>query len=144
EGWAVGDSSVSNHVYFINNEFYGCGATGDQTSAVYVGPGNGGGYTDFVFQNNIVRDFFGEGIEINPRVTSTGITIVGNAFYNVGKGTCATPWNCRPGITMSVQSGGGNNSTVIANNVIWDTGSGCIWDRGGGTPNPIIANNTCY
>jgi hypothetical protein len=143
-GWSVGDTSVSNHVYFINNEFYGCGSTGDQVSAVYVGPGSGGGYTDFVFQNNIVRDFFGEGIEINPRVTSTGLTIVGNAIYNVGKGTCATAWNCRPGITVGIQSGGGNNSTMIANNLIWDTGSSCVWDRGGGTPKPLIYNNTCY
>jgi hypothetical protein len=143
-GWSVGDFSVANHVYFINNEFYGCGSTGDQSSAVYVGPGAGGGYTDFVFQNNIVRDFFGEGIEINPRVTSSGASIVGNAIYNVGKGTCATKWNCRPAITMSVQSGDGNNGTFIANNLMWDVGSGCIWDRGAGNPEPIIVNNTCF
>jgi hypothetical protein len=143
-GWAVGDNTVANHVYFINNEFYGCGDTNEQVSAVYVGPGGGGGYTDFVFQNNIVRDFYGEGVEINPRVTSSGLTIVGNAIYNVGKGTCATAWNCRPGITVGVQSGGGNNNTLIANNMIWDTGSSCIWDRGVGTPKPLIYNNTCY
>lgn len=143
-GWAVGDTSVARNVFFINNEFYGCGGTGDQSSAVYVGPGNGGGYSNFVFQNNIVRDFFGEGIEINPRVTSTGAYIIGNVIYNVGKGTCALSWNCRPGITVSVQSGGGNNGTVIAGNLIWDTGSGCIWDRGGGSPAALIVNNTCY
>jgi hypothetical protein len=143
-GWAVGGFAVSNRVSFINNEFYGCAQTGDQSSSVYVGPGDGGGYNDFLFKNNIVRDFFGEGIEINPRVTSTGITITGNAIHNVGKGTCATAWRCRPGITMSIQSGGGNNATVITNNLIWDIGSGCIWDRGGGTPKPLIANNSCY
>src|SRR5262249_32629878 len=90
EGWSVGDYAVASHVFFINNEFHGCSETGDQSSAVYVGPGDGGGYSDFVFQNNIVRGFFGEGIEINPRVTSSGATIIGNAIYNVGKGTCAT------------------------------------------------------
>jgi hypothetical protein len=62
----------------------------------------------------------------------------------VGKGTCATKWNCRPAITMSVQSGDGNNATVIANNLLWDIGSGCIWDRGLGTPRPVIYNNSCY
>jgi hypothetical protein len=143
-GWAVGDSAVARRVFFINNEFYGCGGTGDQAAAVYVGPGNGGGYADFVFQNNIVRDFFGEGIEINPRVTSSGLTIVGNAIYNVGKGTCNTRWNCRPAITISVQDGGGNNSTLVANNLLWDTGSGCIWDRGEGVPAPLVANNSCF
>ena len=34
--------------------------------------GGGGGYTDFVFQKHIVRDMYGEGLEINPRVTSSG------------------------------------------------------------------------
>ncbi|MBS0394457.1 MAG: right-handed parallel beta-helix repeat-containing protein [Proteobacteria bacterium] len=143
-GWSVGDTSVSNHDYFINNEFWGCAATGDQSSAIYAGPGSGGGYTDLLIQNNIIRDFFGEGVEINPRVTSSGLTIVGNAFHNTGKGTCSTSWQCRPGIVVSVQSGGGNNNTVIENNLIWDTGSGCYWDRGGGSPNPLFANNTCY
>jgi hypothetical protein len=143
-GWSVGDTTPANHVYFINNEFYGCGSTGDQVSAVYVGPGSGGGYNDFAFQNNIVRNFYGDGLEINPRVTSTGLAITGNAIHDVGFGTCSGNWRCRPGITVSIQSGGGNNSTVIENNLIWNTASGCIWDRGGGTPRPVIANNTCY
>lgn len=143
-GWAIGDTSVSNHVYFINNEFYGCLTTGDQISAVYVGPGSGGGYTDFVFQNNIVRDMYGDGIEINPRVTSGPLTITGNAIHNVGFGTCTSSWNCRPGITVSIQSGSGSNTTLISNNLIWNVSSGCIWNRGGGSPAPVIANNTCY
>ena len=144
EGWSVGDSTPANHVYFINNEFYGCANTGDQASAIYAGPGGGGGYNDLVFQNNIVRQFGGDGIEINPRVTSTGLTVTGNAFHDVGLSTCGGGWQCRPGITVSIQSGNGNNSTVIENNLIWNTGSSCIWDRGGGSPRPLIANNTCY
>src|SRR5262249_14176163 len=31
-----------------------------------------------------------------------------------------------------------------ASNLIWDTGSGCVWDGGGGTPPPVIEHNTCY
>lgn len=103
-----------------------------------------GGYTNLLIQNNIIRDFGGEGIEINPRVTSSGLTITGNAIHNVGKQTCSGAWLCRPGITVSVQSGGGNNGTVITNNLLWDIGSGCVWDRGSGTPRPVIANNACY
>ena len=143
-GWSVGDTSVASHVYFINNEFYGCANTGDQASAVYAGPGSGGGYSDLAIQNNIIRDFFGEGVEINPRVTSSNLTISGNAIHGVGKGTCGGGWQCRPALVVSVQSGGGNNNTLIYNNLMWDTGSGCIWDRGGGTPKPLIANNTCF
>jgi len=36
-----------------------------KVAAVYVGPGSGGGYSDFVFQNNVVHDFYGECLEIN-------------------------------------------------------------------------------
>jgi hypothetical protein len=142
--WAVGGFAPSNHVHFINNEFYGCANTGDQSSAIYAGPGSGGGYNDLVIQNNIIRQFYGEGIEINPRVTSTGLSIIGNAIHDVGAGTCGASWQCRPGVTVSIQSGGGNNSTVLENNLIWNTASSCVWDRGGGSPVPLIANNTCY
>jgi len=143
-GWQVGSTTAASHVYFINNEFYGCANTGDQSSAVYVGPGNGGGYNDFVLQNNIIRDFYGECVEINPRVTSSGLYIGGNVMYNCGRGTCSGAWLCRPGITVGTQSGGGNNGTVIENNLMWSFGSSCIWDRGGGTPAAQIRNNTCY
>ena len=130
---------------YINNETYGCEGTGDQVSFIYAGPGSpNGGYSNLLIQNNLIRDMGGEGMEINPRVTSENLTISGNAIHNVGKVTCSTAWGCRPGITMSIQSGGGNNGTVIKNNLIWNTGSGCIWDRGGGTPKPVIYNNTCY
>ena len=131
-------------MYFINNEFYGCDKTGDQSSAVYVGPGAGGGYNDFVLQNNVIRDFYGECVEINPRVTSSGLYIGGNVMYNCGRGTCNGAWLCRPGITVSIQSGGGNNNTVIENNLMWSFGASCIWDRGGGSPAAQIRNNTCY
>jgi len=143
-GWQIGSTVAAAHVYFINNEFYGCNNTGDQSSAVCVGPGAGGGYTDFVLQNNIIRDFFGECVEINPRVTSSGLYIGGNVMYDCGRGTCSTAWLCRPGVTVSTQSGGGNNGTVIENNLMWSFGSSCIWDRGGGSPAPQIRNNTCY
>lgn len=143
-GFQVGSTTVASNVKFINNELHSCDQTGDQASAIYVGPGTGGGYMNFVIQNNIVRDWGGEGIEVNPRVTSSDMLITGNAIHHNGFVTCSTGWACRPGIVMSVQSGGGNNGTVITNNLIWDHASGCIWDRGGGTPAAQIANNTCY
>ncbi len=143
-GWQVGSTTVATNVYFINNEFYGCANTGDQASALYIGPGSGGGYSNLVIQNNIIRDFYGECIEVNPRVTSSGAHIAGNVLHGCGKGTCNGAWLCRPGITISVQSGGGNNGTIIENNLLWDFGSSCIWDRGGGSPAAEIRNNTCF
>lgn len=143
--FSVGNFSIASHIFFINNEFWGCGGTGDQVSALYAGAGSGGGYSDIVFENNIVRDMGGEGIEINPRATSGPLVISGNAIHNTGKVTCTTAWNCRPGITMSNQGpGAGNQNTVICSNLIWDTGSSCYWDRGAGTPVALVFNNTCY
>ncbi len=143
-GWQVGATNPSDNVWFINNEFYDCDGTGNQASAVYVGPGAGGGYTDVWILNNIIRSWGGEGLEVNPRVTSSGLTIAGNAMRDNGYITCPLSWQCRPHIVVSVQSGGGNNGTEIYNNLMWDSASGCIWDRGGGTPVPLIYNNTCY
>lgn len=144
-GWAVGDTAISDHVWFINNEFYGCSTTGDQIATIYAGPGGGGGYTNLYILNNVMRDMYGECIEINPRATSGPLTITGNAIHNCGFGTCSTAWNCRPGITVGNQGPGtGNNSTILANNLIWNVGSGCIWNRGDGTPAALIYNNTCY
>lgn len=143
--FSVGDSPANSNVKFINNEGYGCNtAAGYQCSFIYAGPGPTGGYNGLLIQNNIVRDMGGEGIEINPRVTSSGLTIAGNAIHNIGFQTCYSNWQCRPGIVVGIQSGGGNNSTIIANNMIWNTGSGCYWDRGGGSPKAAFYNNTCY
>ncbi|MBK8233919.1 MAG: right-handed parallel beta-helix repeat-containing protein [Deltaproteobacteria bacterium] len=143
--FAVGPFWQPSNVRFVNNEGYGCDAAdGFQCSFVYAGPGDGGGYDGLLIQNNIIRNMGGEGIEINPRVTSSGLEIAGNAIHDVGKATCAGDWGCRPGITVAVQSGDGNDGTRIVDNLVWDTGSSCIWDRGGGDPAPIYAHNTCF
>lgn len=142
--FAVGDDTVVDGIKFINSEFYGCNQqSGYQCSAVYWGPGGGGGFTHTEFRNNVVRDMGGEGIEINPRATSDGLIVSGNAFHNVGKQTCSGAWGCRPAITFGNQGpGSGTANAIFSNNLMWDTGSGCLWDRGG--QSALIANNTCY
>jgi hypothetical protein len=147
--FAVSDySSVFSNNQFINNEFYGCNqSSGYQCSAIYVGactnPGSCG-FQNFAIKNNIVRDMGGEGLEINPRVASSGIEISGNAIHNTGKQTCAGNWDCRPGITVDGPSVSGSTSNaVIQNNLIWDTGASCIWDKGGAN-SAQISDNTCY
>lgn len=145
-GFSVGDSTPSNRVYFINGEGYGCGSTGDQISYVYAGPGSGGGYNNLTVEASIVRDFYGDGVEINPRATSDFFTFDHNAVHNNGFGTCSGgTWGCRPGLTMANQGpGAGNKDTLIYSNLIWHSGSGGIWDRGAGTPVAQIYNNTIY
>lgn len=142
--FSVGDSRNVTGVKIINSEFYGCNQqSGYQCSAVYWGPGSGGGYTNNEFKNNIVRDIGGDGVEINPRVASSGLEISGNAFHNVGKQTCTGSWLCRPAITMNSQNGQSNTNLTIKNNLMWDIGSGCIWMRSPGS-NQVVYNNTCY
>jgi hypothetical protein len=141
---SVGDGPAVSGVRIINSEFYGCNtASGYQCSAVYAGPGATGGYTNLLIQNNIIRDMGGDGIEINPRVASSGLTITGNAIHNVGKQTCSGAWLCRPAITLGSQNGQANPNTVVSNNLMWDIGSGCIWARSPGS-SQVIYNNTCY
>lgn len=143
-GFQVGSTTVATNVYFINNEFHTCQNTGDQASAIYAGPGATGGYSNLVIQNNIVRQWGGEGIEANHRVTSNGLIIIGNAIHDNGYVTCGLGWACRGGIVLNAQDGNPTHGVVIANNLMWNFAASCIWNRVGGTPDPVIYNNTCY
>jgi hypothetical protein len=133
----------------INSEFYDCaGGGGIQQSAVYMGGSgcndNASGFTNFTFQNSIIRHMGGEGIELNPRTDSVGATISGNAFHDIGKQTCSGSWDCRPGVTIDGPSCGGSSSNVkVSNNLMFDIGGSCIWSKGGGTGSEYD-NNTCY
>ena len=132
---------------FINNEFYNCNKN-QNNEPLYPGGGNycsGSATINSTFiKNNIFRDSFGGGVEFNPRTLSDGVNIDGNAFHNIGKGTCGTSWQCRPALIIDGPSCGGTTKNVtISNNLIWDMGSGCIWDRGGSSA-AYFYNNTCF
>jgi len=146
-GFAVADNNnAGDHTYFINNEGHDCAQSSNvQASFVYLGPGSGttGGANDLVIQNSILRDFGGDGIEINPRIAVTGITITGNVIYNAGN-ISTFAGSHRPGITVGNNTGAADNGVIVANNLIWNTGSGCIWARANGTPAALYYNNTCY
>jgi hypothetical protein len=128
----------------INSEFYDCrGASGLQQSAVYMAGDvcNGSAsYSNFLFQNNIVRNMGGEGVELNPRQDSPGAVIEGNAFHDIGYNTCTSTWNCRPAITVS-SCGGTPSGVQISNNLMWNISAGCVWAKAGDI---AIYNNTCY
>jgi hypothetical protein len=145
--WAWGTGAVSSNTWIINNEFSGCvndtgSSTDAQISGVYVGASDGGGWQDFFFQNNIVRNMSGDGVEMNGRVSSTRATVEGNWFEFNGRGTCDDAgWNCRPHITVHSQYGEPITNTVIRNNFGYMAGSGCVYTRVSGIE---IYNNTFF
>ncbi len=148
-GWQVGTSRVADYVYFINNEFYGCEGTGDQVAAIYASPGASGGYNHLYVINNICRNMGGECLEFNHRVTSSDVQVIGNVFHDNGFQTCnpshlPSGWLCRPHVVFASQDGNPLNGITFANNVMWDSASGCVWFRTGGTPAPVVENNTCW
>jgi hypothetical protein len=128
----------------INSEFYDCpGNSGLQGSAIYLAGDvcNGASsYSNFLFQNNIVRNMGGEGVEVNPRVDSPGAVISGNAFHHIGFTTCGGSWQCRPAITVG-SCGGTPSGNQIYNNIMWDIAASCVWAKAGDI---AITNNTCY
>ncbi len=136
---------------FINNEFYDCSTQANQCSAIYVGPctaSGGCGVDNTLIQNNIIRNMGGEGLEVNPRVSSNGVTIEGNAIHNVGFATCndGGTRSCRPAVVLNINQSGSVDNVLIRNNLMWNTASGCVWEKSGsrGTAVPQIYNNTCY
>lgn len=130
---------------FINSEFYATGSsdTGNQHHLYFSGASNFGGSTGLSILNNIFRDTPGESIEFRIFQTFTDTLIEGNAFHNVGKGTCGTGWGCRSAATFASSGGSFTGTFRVANNLIWNTGENCIrtWDNPTTTQ---IFNNTCY
>lgn len=146
------DSMACDDFTMVNVECYGFVPAGsdDQGSCMYAGScGAAGGcsVSNVRFLNSICRETDGECVELNPRVTSSVFLIANNAFHNVGKGTCrSSTWSCRPAILTNINQSGATNLAVIANNIIWNTGSGCIWEKSHSTGANAakVFNNTCY
>jgi len=106
------------------------------------GASNYGASSNLKVLSNIFRDTPGEAIEVRLFQTLSGVTIDGNVFHNMGKGTCSNSWKCRSAMTLSIGSGSPSLSNVtISNNLIWDTGEGAIRMWAG---TPAVYNNTVY
>jgi hypothetical protein len=143
--WVMQWGRVQN-LRFINSEFHATGASvsGGQHHIYLSGASNFGSSSGIYFLNNIIRDTPGESIEFRLFQTFSDVFIEGNAFHDIGRGTCTTNWKCRSAITFSADGGGTFSGTVrVANNLIWDTGENCIrtWDNPASTQ---FYNNTCY
>lgn len=140
---------------FINSEFFATGATvtGFQHHVYISGCNAGATMVGLKFLNNIFYNTPGEAIEL--RIAGNGssldqVTISGNAFHDLGQGTCSGSFKCRGAITFSRDgsgcsvSGGTFGSTgIVFNNLIWNTGEGAMrtWDN----PSTYqFYNNTVY
>jgi hypothetical protein len=137
-----------NDLKIINSEMYDCNSGSNlQQSAVYLGGcacSASCGVNNFLFQNNIVRNMGGEGIEVNPRSPSSNVTITGSAFHHIGFSTCGASWACRPAVTMDGGScnNGSTSNGVVSNNLMWDIAASCVWFRSAG---PLYGyNNSCF
>jgi hypothetical protein len=117
------DSGNQHHMYFSGASSFGCSATAT------------------VIRHNIFRDEPGEAIELRLFETNDGMIIDGNAFHDLGKGTCSQSWKCRGAITLSDDGGGTLSNIRISNNLFWDTGEGSLRAWAG---TPLIYGNTMY
>ena len=144
----------SSDIYIINCEFYdanpGDGIQHQVYPTGYTAEGSGSGrMLNLKFLNNIFRDISGDGIEFNLRDTDAtyeadNVLIDGNAFHDIGSGTCSAGWGCRPAITQGVQYGSpGWRDFVVSNNIMWNIGESCVRAHAGGNEVEYL-NNTCY
>jgi hypothetical protein len=143
------DDTTCSGVRYINNEFYDGHLGNAQISAIYAGgcTASGGCAVNHVLiKGNVIRNMGGEGIEINPRITSSDIVIEGNAIHGAGFGTCSSGWECRPAITLNINQSGAAKGIVVRNNLMWDVASGCIWEKSDATGADAaqILNNVCF
>lgn len=137
----VAQWGMFSNLRFINNEFYSTSSDQSQHHLYFSGASNYGQSSGLEIKNNVFRDTPGEAIEFRMYQNLTDVTIDGNAFHDIGKGTCSTSWKCRSPITLA-DSGGTASNVTISNNLIWDTGEGIVrcWNSGGSK----IYNNTIY
>jgi len=141
-GEEISQWGIVTNLYIINSEFHADGSTdtSNQHHIYLSGASNYGPSSNIYLQHNIFRNSPGENLELRLYQNITNLVIDGNAWHDLGQGTCSASWKCRSAITLA-SSGGNLVSATIMNNLIWNTGEGCIRNWEGA---PLIYNNTCY
>lgn len=141
-GIATGYSITTNNFNLINCELYGShlyliyaggGTPCNQTAPTHLYGAN--------IWNNIFRDVYCSGIQIESRGASSDIDISGNAFHDTST-NCTPIGHDRPAIDPASAGCYGTYTNVnVTNNICFDLGGGGIYIDGG---NPSIYNNTLY
>ena len=112
---------IVDNLNIINNEFEATASTdrGNQHHIYFSGASNYGPSAHIYIRNNVFRDTPGEAIEFRMFQTMNDVVIDGNAFHNIGKGTCSNSWKCRSAITLA-GSGASVTNIQISNNPAMD------------------------
>jgi hypothetical protein len=147
-GPAVGSGCNQQHMKMINSDI----TNGGNYYGVYGGGGTSCSagdttFTDMRFLNNVIRHADGRGIQIEPRANSDGLTITGNVFYDIGYDRSGNNAGPSAAVQPAISCNGSTNHILIANNMMWNLGGGCVRvDFGGvgGASTFQILNNTCW
>lgn len=134
-------TTIINNVRWINSEIY--------NTPNYYGVYTGGGtscsagdtrHTNLYFINSIFRDICGRGIQIEPRASSNGVWIEGNAFHDGFDGlSCGV--SISRAVTPADACGGSLTNTFVRNNLAFELGGGFMQFVG---TNIFADNNTIY
>lgn len=147
-GPAVGSGCNQQHMKMINSDI----TNGGNYYGVYGGGGTGCSagdttFTDMQFLNNVIRHADGRGIQIEPRANADGLTVTGNVFYDIGYDRSGNNAGPSAAVQPAASCNGTTNHILIANNMMWNLGGGCVRvDFGGvgGASTFRILNNTCW
>ncbi len=141
-GEYISQWGIVDNLNIINSEFQSAGSTdaSNQHHIYFSGASNYGSSAHIYLRNNIFRDTPGETIEFRMYQTIDDVVIDGNAFHNIGKGSCSANWKCRSAITVA-SSGATVTNLQISNNLMWDLGEGAVRMWSG---NPLVYNNAVW
>ena len=141
-GENIAQWGIVDNLNIINSEFQSGSSTdrNNQHHIYFSGASNFGTSAHIYLLGNVFRDTPGEQIEFRMFQNTDDVVIDGNAFHNIGKGTCAVSWKCRPAITVA-SSGATVTNLRISNNLMWDLGEGAVRMWSG---SPLIYNNSIW
>ena len=150
-GPALGPATgaATSNFKWINGEIYGA----TRYYGVYTGGGAtcddvAGGdtsHTNIEFRNSIFRQIDGRGIQIEPRASSSGVIIDGNAFHGVGynaSGTSSISAAVQPA-NACLPNGHDITNGAVTNNLMFDLGGGGVAVFVSGSTWKLL-NNTIY
>jgi len=141
-GEYIAQWGIIQYLSIINSEFQSTASTDrqGQHQIYFSGASNYGPSAHIYILGNVFRDTPGEMLEFRMFQNMDDVVIDGNVFHNIGKGTCAASWKCRPAITVA-STGATVTNLQISNNLFWDLGEGAVrmW-----TGSPLIYNNSVW
>jgi hypothetical protein len=145
-GAGTGSGTSTSNFKFINSELYGA----TQYYGVYTGGGTGctagdTSHTNMSFLNSIFRQIDGRGIQVEPRANSSGMTINGNAFHDIGYDAAGTS-SISGAVQVADACGGTTTGVLVSDNLMFNLGGGgvLVFESVGSASAFQVINNTIY